>query len=199
MLSRFIAFTLLMSVSAFAADDCSQTAIDQGVIRNLTRVSSRLNVECPNQLNAQDFCSSVEGQTIETEPMHDSILYTYQTQIYRASCIEASDDEATIRAKIQNFWNRYHDSLTCNQFNFNPRNGSILKLAVARKSDPFINHAVSVWRVDLNHVDTVDQMTVLDYIAARRSEAAPGSTLYRTLDQYYKTFRDAGAKLKREL
>eukprot|EP01034_Spumella_vulgaris_P002641 gene2641-3425_t len=54
-------------------------------------------------------------------------------------------------------------SLVCNMTNFNPRNGSILNLAVARQADDFIGDAVVNWKVDLNQIDAIDGKTVLDY------------------------------------
>lgn len=197
MLSRIIAFTLLISTSAFAADDCAPSVISPSIISNLVGVSERLNTTCPNELNIASFCGAVEAQVLENNPTRDDVLYRYQTMIYAASCVEASDSEEAVRLKVQNFWNRYHDRLSCNTLNFNPRNGNILKLAVARQADSFIDDTISSWRVGLNHVDTVDNGTVLDYIEQRKAQAGP--TFARTLQRYYDRFKAAGAKHRREL
>lgn len=197
MLTRIIAFTLLISTSAFAADECEPSVIAPSVISSLVGVSDRLNTTCPNELNIPTFCNAVDSKVLETDPTHDNILYRYQTMIYAASCVVSSDSDDVIKSKVQNFWNRYHDRLTCNLTNFNPRNGSILKLAVARQSDDFINDSISSWQVGLNHVDTVDNGTVLDYIEQRKTNAGP--TFARTLQRYYDRFRAAGAKHRREL
>ncbi|MES2526951.1 MAG: hypothetical protein V4598_07675 [Bdellovibrionota bacterium] len=167
------------------------------MISSLVSVSTRLNTSCPNQLNVASFCTAVDSKEIEPNPSHDSILYQYQTMIFNASCVVPGDSNASIRSKVQNFWNRYHDRLTCNMVNFNPRNGSILKLAVARQSDEFIDDSITAWQVGLNHIDSVDNGTVLDYIEQRKTNAGP--TFARALQRYYDRFRAAGAKHRREL
>ena len=199
MLSRIFAFSLLMSVPAIAADDCTQTTIDQSVIKNLTRVSNKLRVDCPNQIHVGNFCAAVESQAIELEPKHDSVMYQYQTLVYNASCVEAGDSESVIKAKVQNFWNKYHDTLLCKPVNFVPQNGSILKLAVSRQAEPFIDDSIRNWAVSLNHVDKVDQGTVLDYIDMKKRDAGSNANLVKIYQRYYDRFRAAGAKHKREL
>ena len=199
MLSRIFAITLLMSVSAFAADECAPTVVDPQVISDLANVSSRLNQECPNQLNVPDFCAAVSNPLTELHPSHPSIRYQYQSMVFQAACITPSDTEITIKSKVQNFWNRYHDALACSQTDFNPNNGNILKLAVSRQSNRFIDDAISKWNVGLNHVDSVDNQTVLDYIEMRKRQAGASSTFARTLQRYYDRFRLAGAKHQREL
>jgi hypothetical protein len=126
-------------------------------------------------------------------------MYRYQNLVFAASCVLTSDSETIVKAKVQNFWNRYHNVLNCNHFNFNPKNGSVLKLAVARQAEPFIEDALSSWKVGLNHVDQADQLTVLDYIENRKKDAGASSSFSKTLQRYYERFRAAGAKHKREL
>lgn len=197
MLTRIFVFTLLMSTTAFAADECNPVAIAPGVLSSLVGVSERLNTRCPNELNVGSFCTAVDSKELEQNPSHDSIVYQYQTMIFAASCVVPGDSDQIIRSKVQNFWNRYHERLTCNMVNFNPRNGSILKLAVARQADSFIDDSITAWQVGLNHVDAVDNGTVLDYIEQRKTSAGP--TFARTLQRYYDRFRAAGAKHRREL
>lgn len=199
MLSRLLAFSLLVSVPVFADDDCEPAVVPPEIIRNLTSVSDRMNIECPNQIHVGNFCAAVENQTDELDPSHPTISFRYQTLIYNASCVQPNDSEATIKAKIQNFWNRYHGTLTCIRQNFNPRDGNILKLAIARQSEPFIEDTLRSWQVSLNHVDSVDNMTVLDYIDLRKREAGSNQSLIRIYQRYYDQFRAAGAKHKRDL
>jgi hypothetical protein len=199
MLSRILLVTLMMSMNAFAADDCSPTVIDPNVLKDLSGVASKMKTECPHQLNVANLCAAVSEQTVELHPSHDSVMYRYQNQIYEAACILPSDDEAIIKSKIQNFWNKYHDGILCNQVNFIPANGNILKLAIARKSDPFIDDVLSAWKVGLNHVDSVDQLTVLDYIQSKINEAGANANLAKIYQRYYDKFKAAGAKHKRDL
>ena len=199
MLSRIIAFTLLISMSAFAADECDPVTVDQGVISDLSEVAKRMKTTCPNQLDVAGFCTAVETKVLENNPTHANITYLYQSMIYSASCIEASDSDVTIKAKVQNFWNTYHSKLSCNTSNFSPRDGNILKLAIARQSGSFINDAITTWGVGLNHVDKVDSATVLDYIEKRKLQTGTASSFGKTLQRYYDKFRAAGAKHSREL
>jgi hypothetical protein len=197
MLSRIIAFSLIISIPAFAADNCDPQVIDQNVIKDLQQVSNRMSMECPNQINVTEFCSAVSAQLSETNPSAGT-RFSYQTKIYRASCVESSDSPEVIRAKIQNFWNKYHDELICNQFGSMVKNGNILKLAVEKDSKEFINDAVRRWKVNLNHIDTSDHKTVLDYIDEQLA-ASHGSALENTLRRYQTIFKSNGAKNSRDL
>jgi hypothetical protein len=197
MLKRFIAIGLMISIPAFAADNCDQQVIDQDIVKDLQQVSSRMNVECPNSVNASDLCDAVSGQVLETDS-RQTTRYTFQTKILRASCVETSDSPEIVQAKVQNFWNKYHDKLNCSQINFTIRNGHILKLAVERNSRDFINDAVRKWKVNLNHVDPADQKTVLDYIESELTKSR-GTSLEPVLQRYFTLFRTNGAKHKREL
>lgn len=197
MLSRIIAFTLLVSLPAMAADDCTPTPVDAGVLRDLTSVSSRLNVECPHQLDVGSLCNAVSDQ-LQEQNSSAGTRYRYQTMIYQASCIESGDSVDVIKAKIQNFWNKYHDQLACNSLSFSIKNGNILKLAIEMNSRNFINDSVRRWGVNLNHIDSTDHQTVLDYIEAQL-RATRGTPREQALQSYFDIFRKNGAKLSREL
>ncbi len=197
MLRRFIAFGLLISIPVFAADDCDPQVIDQNVIRDLQQVSSRINLECPNQVNVTQLCNAVADQIAETNSSSNN-KYSYQTKIYQAACVENGDSAEIVQAKVQNFWNRYHSQLNCTQLGFTINNGHILKLAVEKNSRDFINDAIRKWKVSLNHVDSADQRTVLDYIEQELNNSK-GTALEPTLQRYFNLFRSNGAKFKREL
>lgn len=197
MLSKIIAFSLMITLPAFAADDCDPQVIDQNVINDLTRVSERMNLECPNQVNVADLCLFVAENNRETDT-NAGTTFAYQTRIYRAACVNPQQDSAqVIQAKIQNFWNRYHDQLSCNVPNSIVRDGNILKLAVDRSSTDFINDSVRRWKVNLNHVDA-DNKTVLDFIEAERTKSV-GTPRHAILNRYFTIFRSNGAKFKREI
>lgn len=198
MLSRIFAITLMMSMSVYAADECAPQVVDPGVLADLTRVSNELKIECPNQIDSLELCNLVSTQLAESAP-NASTRFAYQTRIYRAACVDSSRDSAqVIQQKVQAFWNRYHDQLQCHQLGFSVVNGNILKLAVERNSREFINDAVRRWRVNLNHVDSTDQKTVLDYIQAELVKAR-GNNMEPVLQRYFTLFRSNGAKFQREL
>lgn len=197
MLGRIIVFTFLLSVPAFAADECQPTVIAPDIIRNLTSVSERMDIECPNQINVEELCRFVAENLSESNSTVGT-RFVYQTRIYRAACVNPQQDSAeVIQAKVQNFWNRYHDSLVCNVPHSIVRNGNILKLAVDSSSTDFINDSVRRWKVNINHVDA-DNKTVLDFIDEERTKSV-GTSRHATLNRYFNIFRSNGAKFKREI
>ena len=147
--------------------------------------------------NFRSFCTAVDSKALSNNPAHETVLYQYQDMLLEAARVPQTDTDAVAHLKIGAFLNANAPLLTCNMVNFNPRNGSIYKLAVARQADSFIDDALDNWHVDLNQIDATDGKTVLDYISDRRSMAGP--TYARTLDRYYKRFRAAGAKHAAEL
>ena len=163
-------------------------------------VAPSLAAAAPKQGSGLDFgsfCTAVEAKVLENHPAHDTILYRHQNLVYDAAGVAPHEKPETAYEKVRAFLDANASSLTCNLINFNPRNGNIYKLAVARQSDGFIDDALDNWHVDLNQIDATDGKTVLDYIADRRATAGP--TYTRILDRYYNRFRAAGAKHAAEL
>ena len=147
--------------------------------------------------NFASFCTAVDSKEISPAPLHETVLYQYQDMLVEAAGVLASDSPEIAYDKIRLFMDASAPSLVCNMINFNPRNGNILKLAVARQSDEFIWDALTNWRVDPNQIDATSGKTVLDYITDRRATAGPNFA--RALDRYYAQFRAAGARHAREL
>ena len=185
MVNRMLAAVLVLTVGGNAAPEAAPTA-DAGR-------------SCPKPVHAANLCAAVADQTVELEPRHPAVMYQYQSLVYDAACVEAQDPEPVVVEKIQAFWNRYGSTLTCRPFDFTPRDGNILKLAVAEQADPFIVDVLSIWRVDLNRVDPVDGMTVLDFIELRQQEAGSNANLVGTYQRFFDRFRAAGAKRAAEL
>ncbi len=135
----------------------------------------------------------------EINPVHPGDRYRFQTILNMASGVMPSDTQEQVYAKIRTFLNRNMPSLLCSQSDFNPNNGNVLKLAVSRQSNRFIEFVLERWKPNLNQIDAVDGRTVLDYIEFRRTQAGATSTFGVTLDRYYKRFRAAGALHAREI
>lgn len=163
----------------------------------LTLVARQSEAEPAARFNFASFCNAVESKVLSNRFTHDSVLYAYQDMLVEASGVARQDSTETANRKIGVFLNANAASLTCNMTNFNPRNGNIYKLAVARQVDGFIDDALDNWRVNLNQIDATDNKTVLDYIRDRQDTAGP--TYARTLGRYYDRFRAAGAKHRIEL
>lgn len=150
-------------------------------------------------LDVRNLCAAVSEQTLELEPIHDYIVYRYQNMLARAAGVKPSDSEEILYRKTGAFIDANMPKLLCNQFNFNPANGNILKLAIARSSEPFIDNAINDWKVQLNQIDKVDDATVLDYILRRKVEAGSNANLVKIYDNYERKFRTAGALTAAEL
>lgn len=150
-------------------------------------------------LNVASLCTAVDSRAYELEPFHDSILYQYQTQLYRAAGVQTADTEAIVNDKVRRFVNANLAAMKCNMINFNPRNGNILKLAVARQVDPFLDDAIRSWKIDLNHVDALDGFTMLDYAEQRMDAYKPTTLKLRPFEDIYRRLRKAGAKHRFEL
>lgn len=143
------------------------------------------------------LCAFVSARSPDRNPdsPHD---FAYQTSLYRGASVDLDrDDVQEVRRKMQVWWDRYGQQVNCNAVNFNVPNGNILKFAVSRRFDDFIND-VADWGVNLNYVDRTDNRTVLDYIEDEIVRL-DGTAAERTLRRYYRTLRDAGALHRREL
>lgn len=147
----------------------------------------------------RDFCAQVELQTVERNPAHPYNHYTYHSSLAAMAGVRPEDTRDAWAEKIRRYIDRNMPFLLCNQFNFNPRDGNILKLAVAKQSNRFIRDVLVTWKVDLNQIDKTDGKTVLDYIRDRRAPLDSQSSLARTLARHYADFRAAGARHSEEL
>lgn len=165
-----------------------------GVAQQLPAMPMRA-LECPNFEGMITFCSSVANRSRDPQSPHQ---YLYTTKIMRASCVLPTDTAEEIRAKVQHMWKTFEDQLVCDSNSFNVENGSILKLAVQKKFDAFIDDALETWQVHLNRIDPSDGRTVLDYIAYERNRSV-GTPIESTYVRYYTDFRAAGAKHRVEL
>lgn len=153
----------------------------------------------PTAPNASEICSAVDSQTLELQPRYANNIYRYQAAFADAAGVTPNDSELVVNSKIAAWLNANMHLLLCEQFNFTPVHGNLLKLAIARQSDPFIDDALRAWHIDLNQVDAVDGKTVIDYIVEKRDNAGSNEILAMIYARYYARFRAAGAKHAREL
>ena len=148
-------------------------------------------------LSVGEICQFVAENISESDPAA-STRYVYQTRLFRAAGVDpARDDAATIRSKMQTYWNRHRQALVCNVPNSIVRNGSILKLAVDSSNSEFLNDVARRWKLELNQVDR-DGETVLDFVT-RELEKAAGSPRADTLRRYRNILESAGARRARDL
>lgn len=144
----------------------------------------------------RSLCGFIDSHV--TEPPGSDDYYSYQAKAYEVGKVTSRDGEATIRKKVQHLFVINQAIMDCDDLGFSVSNGSMLKLAVSRKFDDFIEEAVNIWQVPLNRIDASDERTVLDYIDAELANAR-GTPLENKLRSYRQTFRAAGARTAREL
>ncbi|QEC42658.1 hypothetical protein [Pseudobacter ginsenosidimutans] len=172
------------------------------IIPALLLTISQLNFAQTKPASLKTLCalvdSRVELSKEEKEKYNHQLVYRFEEKIYKLANVEIGKDSAgMIRSKVQQFWIQNEEHLTCDALSFNVAKGSIIKFAISRMFDDFIEDIIE-WGVALNKVDTSDNRTVLDYIADEQSKSK-GTALEPVYIRYYKQFRTAGAKHRKEL
>lgn len=176
--------------------DCDEVTEVERKAADLVRVAAK-NQECPSMEPLGDLCYQVSSRTKDPKSDDDED-YIYRTKIFAASCADPSvDSDEVVKKKIQKFWSKFKDKLTCDVNNFDVSNGNIIKYAVSHKFESFIED-VAEWGVDLNRIDPYDKRTVLDYVDYELKRLK-GTSLESELKRYKETLRNAGAKYAREL
>jgi hypothetical protein len=156
---------------------------------------------CPDLEKIGNICLNLTNFTKDPAPRGD-YSYMYQRKIYDAACVDLQkDSEALMKRKIQEMWRiderQPRPRMTCNNLQFDVASGNILKFAVRKRFQEFLEDAVW-WGVHLNRVDASDQRTVLDYVKDELDRTSHPSTR-STLQAYYQILREGGAKHRSEL
>ena len=156
---------------------------------------------CPDLEKIGNICLNLTNFTKDPAPRGE-YSYMYQRKIYDAACVDLQkDSEALMKRKIQEMWRiderQPRPRMTCNNLQFDVVAGNILKFAVRKRFQEFLEDAVW-WGVHLNRVDASDQRTVLDYVKDELDRTSHPSTR-STLQAYYQILREGGAKHRSEL
>lgn len=145
--------------------------------------------------SATRLCNAVNDQVPEA---NHGTRFNYETRIYGASSVHLlRDPPAHVAKKVQHWWLSNSDALTCDLLGFSVKGGSLLKLALQRDSNHFINDVVRRWGLWLNGRDFTGQ-TVLDFIESEmvRSSGTPNENAMR---RYRTLFERFGAKRAADL
>lgn len=153
----------------------------------------------PDRQGLADLCAAIELQSTEMRPLFPGHQFQFETYLARWAGVTAGEPTPVVDGKIAAFIDANMPRLFCNQFNFNPRNGSILKLAVAKQASRFLSRVTTRWRINLNGIDAADGKTVLDYTRDRRGQAGSDTPFGRTMARYHDMLRAAGARYSSEL
>ncbi|MBQ5949801.1 hypothetical protein [Massilia sp. ST3] len=157
--------------------------------------TARDDAGCPRLERLKNMCLVVGTR------MKDSATGTYmfETLLRDAACVGGAETEQQAGERIAANWKRFEASgyLQCTNANFDLDKGNIVKYAVSKKFEDFVDRLIA-WNVDLNRVDASDGGTVLDYVATH-IERNKGNALESTYRMYYMKLRQAGVLFQREL
>lgn len=185
--------TMVYSGVLLAQEDCAEHST-----RNTADHLMMHARGCPNDHLINTLCDYVDSHLPEAEG--SPYRYRYQTIIMQASCVNPTDSKEVIQEKVNAFWRKYENRLTCEVANFGVRNGNLIKYAIRKNFDSFIVDVSRNWKVNLNRVDPSDQKTVLDFVYDELAiEEARGSALANRLRTYANFLKANGAKRKSEL
>ena len=141
--------------------------------------------QCPSKENLPDLCIAIGTQLPDAS---GEFRFAYERIVSEAACVDQADDDALRARKIGQMWQKFGDTLICNNVRFNVRDGNVLKWAVSARNVDFLFDAACVWQVDLNRIDSIDARTVLDYTFDEymRHEDHP---VGKTIKSYYDFLR----------
>lgn len=154
----------------------------------------------PPGLDMETLCRFMAENIKVTGSDSEAALYeyVYRRDLFRAAGVDPrQDDKARTRLKMQAYWNRHRQAMTCNIPHSFVRDGNILKLAVDRSNTNFLQDAIYRWELDLNLVDR-DGTTLLDFLDSElaRDKGTPRAD---TLNRYRTMVLAHGGKRAREL
>ncbi len=142
-----------------------------------------------------EICNFVSNQ-LSADDL--SIRYVYRERIYKlASANPRRDPPDYLARKIQHLWARQNQDFRCHQLGFSVVDGGILKMAIERNANEFINDVVRRWRLWLNSRDYTGT-TVLDYVDQELVRAL-GHNMEPVLRRYRNLLIAGGAKHAAEL
>jgi rhodanese-related sulfurtransferase len=125
------------------------------------------------------------------------LKYYYQELLYKAAGIDPGrDDVVQIGKKMRAFWAQYGDRLECAASSV-MGSYSVIKLAMDRDNDAFVNDVVRNWKVPLNKVDYSDGMTALDFAEYLHNRLQiDGNSRYENM---FRAIRENGGLYREEL
>lgn len=122
----------------------------------------------------------------------------YRRKLSEISCVDlGKDSDAMVSAKISTSWREHRAFEARNPNAFVEKRLNLIKIAVDHHYDTFIRDALA-WGVDVNYVDSLDGLTVLDYVQ-RRLKASRDKADKNKLLGYYQLLKETGAKHQSEL
>ena len=121
--------------------------------------------EIRNSSNSiMQVCNAVSSQLSATDSGDQHLQFSYRKILFdRASADPRRDPPVHVAKKMRHLWTREGERFVCNQLGSLIENGSLLKLAVEKRSSDFIDDVTRRWNLWPNFIDNSGE-TVLDYI-----------------------------------
>lgn len=120
----------------------------------------------PKDIDYEALCLDIGTKTKAPIAEIEYYEYMYEKRILELSCVNVrSDDEETVKRKVQKWWNKYKTKCKCDSLDFGLSNGNLLKFALSQNFPEVIETLSSTYGCDINFIDPVDGLNVLDYIS----------------------------------
>ena len=139
------------------------------------------NCPTPKAGKFLNFCTLVENQDIG-----------YKEKLLQMSCVDIiKDSPETIKAKVQCMWKKYYAEFGCDNTGFLVPQGNILKYAVNKEFELFIDGVVEDFGLDINIKDPADGKTLLDFVLdeVKRYKKSPYQDKSIELQRIYDHFK----------
>lgn len=155
----------------------------------------KVRQEVANAKSIGDWLCGAVGDGEETD-FDSENLYVHQDIILSLADVREGDSEQQIRQKVAAAWSEKVSRVYCENFDF--KGGSLIRYAIHKRSDAFVDDVLKVWRVSpayLNERDPKDGRTVLDYVADEIASTSWSWPIIRKkLHSYADQLVAAGAK-----
>jgi hypothetical protein len=176
-------FIMLNTKANSKASDCTTSSKLANNLKDIEKITLATQ-ECP-QPTTQQFEQICDQVYTKKEASEESELsFKYQETLWKMSC--AQDGEENLeeaRLKVQQMWNKYRTSFSCDYPGVQVPRGNITKLSLDTGFSIFILDAVKNYKLDMNFKDPTDGKTIVDYIKEE-------------IDRYKKSSVDVNSKIK---
>ncbi len=157
----------------------------------------KIKVEEDNRKYAK-LCVVCENKSTLDDNDSSGLYYKYEKELANLANADLNkDDEELFISKIATFINKSSTNILCSPSISHKKQLSILKLAVATIDWEFLSKAILVYNYPLNIIETIDSMTILDFIyddIQYYQKNNPGTTTIVELKKIYNLYKSKGAR-----
>ena len=183
--------------------NCNSSSNLESNLKDIQKVTLS-SQECPAP-STQQFEQICDQVYTKKEASDDSELsFRYQETLWKMAC--AKDGEENLeeaRKKVQQMWNKYRTSFSCDYPGVKVPRGNITKLSLDTGFSIFILDAVKNYKLDMNFQDPRDGKTIVDYLKEEidlyKKSAVDVSSKIKEYENLYTLLKDHGAKHSKDL